>query len=600
MSLIPNQIIDEIRERADIVEVISEHTRIKKSGQYYKGLCPFHTEKTPSFTVNSEKRIYHCFGCGAGGNIFKFLMEFGGLTFVEAVQKLGYRYGVPIPENPSPNSRKNLDTSQRQFLMELNRRAADYFRNSLRDSKRGRQAREYLETRSFGREVQENYQLGWAPSAWQDLISYFADKDVTPVQLEKAGLIKRKNLSNSVDSYYDRFRGRIIFPLLDAQGNIAGFAGRLIVENNRESKYLNSPETALYKKSSQLFGFFSAREHIRKHDQVLVMEGYFDQIRSRASGIFNAVATCGTALTSKQVALLKNHTHNAVLIFDSDDAGQSATDRGFEIFLEHGMQVRVLSLPSGDDPDSFILKHGKDAFLKKLHNAPRFLEYYIQRAKNQGPIDSLHRKVEIINSTLPFLVKMTNSFEKREGFQLLVDQLQIEDRDLLAELKKTFEKNKTFLPPKGSKQIAPINMLESYLLHLMLSGRAIAETIRREIPIETYHEVSHRVVAEAFYAQIDNAEPIKVDQILDRLDSEEGKAFLTQLSMTPVEFDDPKQAAVDCICKIRKKKLEAKIKVLKQERREAENAGETERSRQLQQLVRKMQSTLNQEVLIAG
>tara|TARA_B100000686_G_scaffold339560_1_gene413842 strand:- start:2362 stop:4113 length:1752 start_codon:yes stop_codon:yes gene_type:complete len=583
------------------VQIVSEHVRIKKNGQNYKGLCPFHTEKTPSFTVSPGKRIYHCFGCGAGGNIFKFLMETEGLTFVEAIRKLGVRYGVPIPETSNFDGRENTDAREREFLVKLNYKVGGYFRQSLCDPVKGKNARDYLESRSFGPDVQELYKLGWAPRAWRELLDFFAGKEgATPAQLEKAGLVKRKKVENSIDSIYDRFRGRIIFPLHDLQGNTVGFAGRLIVQSNSEPKYLNSPETTLYKKGAQLFGFYLAREHIRKQKEVLVMEGYFDQIRAYQSGICNTVATCGTALTTRQVASLKNHTDKAVLVFDSDQAGQSATDRGFEIFLEQGMQVRVLVLPPGEDPDSFILKYGKDAFLKKLENAQRFLEYFIRRAKSQGSVEEPLRRLEIINAVLPFLVKTVNAIEKRDGFQLLVDELRIEDRDLLSELKKTFEKNKPFLRPKESKPVVLKNPEEYYLVQLLLAGGQIAETIRSEISLEAYQDSGYQEVAKVFYAQLDLGEPIRADRAMDRLKSDEGKALLSRLSVSPMEFDDSARATADCIRRVKTKELEEKIKSLKKERREAEKAGETERSRHLNQLVREMQSSLNQDIRIAG
>ena len=600
LTFIPNHIIDEIRQRADIVQIISEHVLIKKSGKNFKGLCPFHTEKTPSFTVNPGKGIYHCFGCGAGGNIFKFLMETEGLSFTEAVCKLSNHYGIPIPEN-SLNSKESINAGEREFLIKLNLKAMEYFQQVLRDPLKGKVARSYLKSRSFDQVTWETYQLGWAPPGWEGLLKYFKNKhNISPAQLEKAGLVKRREVKHSANSYYDRFRGRIMFPLLDTYGNVSGFAGRLIEESDHEPKYLNSPETILYKKGHQLFGFYHAREHIRKHEQVLVVEGYFDQIRANQNAIRHAVATCGTALTTRQVSLLKNQTQNVVLIFDSDTAGESATDRGIETFLGQGIQISVLALPKGEDPDSYIQKHGKDIFLEKLRNVPSFLEYFLQKAKNQGPIDSLPRRLEIINSVLPILVKTSNAFEKREGFRLLVDELQIEDQDLLAELKKTFEKNKSFLRLEESKLTIRKNPEEYYLIQLILYDESIAEIIKKEVPIQMYQDPVYREIAGAFYSQLDKSEPIQANRVLDWLTSDGGKALLAKLSVSPVEFDDPLRAAEDCIRKVKVKELEGKIKALKQERRKADKAGEIERSHHLQQLVREMQGSLSQEIRMTG
>ncbi len=602
MSLIPNTTIDEVRERADITEVVSEHLRIKKSGQNYKGLCPFHPEKTPSFTVSPSKQIFHCFGCGVGGNVFKFLMLTESLTFVEAVKKLAFRYGISIPETGFTRN-ESLRFGERDFLLHLNRKALEYFQYQLHEASQGQIARKYLESRSFGEDIQKTYQLGYAPAAWRELSTHFQNQKGCSIgQLEKAGLVKRKEgrSSQDPDIWYDRFRGRIIFPLHDAQGNPVGFAGRLISESDQKPKYLNSPETLLYKKSNQLFGFHFARDFIRKENEVLIVEGYFDQMRLHQHGISHAVATCGTALTPKQVALLNNHTQKAVLIFDSDPAGQSATQRGIELLLERGMQVRVLSLPPGEDPDSFLLKQGEKGFREKLKTAPAFLEYMIHKSKEEEPVKTTAQRVEIINTVLPILMKISNEVERREGFDLLVYELNIEDKDLLTELKKAYEKNKTFLRPSESKANYHQSPEEHYLILLMLSGNAIAETIRREVPLEAFSDATYTELAGIFYAQLDRGEPIRADRVMDHLENNEAKKMLSQLSMIEQQFDDPEKAAADCTKKIKIRRLEEQINNIKKERNDAIKAGEEERSRRLQQRVREMQSSLNQVAHTAG
>lgn len=595
---IPEAIIDEIRTRTDIVEVISDHVLIKKSGQSHKGLCPFHPEKTPSFTVSPNRQIYHCFGCGAGGNVFKFLMEKEGISFVEAVKKLAGRCHVTLPQ-PAPNrnrpGEKNM-SGERETLFRLNAAAADYFASSLRHQVKGKQAREYLQSRSFDGETISKYQLGWAPPAWRELLAHFETKGKTSrTQLEKAGLVKKKEDSADGDVYYDRFRGRIIFPLKNIQGNIVGFAGRIIIENEKEPKYLNSPETLLYKKGDQLFGLHTAKEAIRKEDRVLIVEGYFDQIRASQMGIRNVVATSGTALTPKQVALLKNHTRNAVLVFDADLAGQSAAHRGFDLFLEQGMNVNVVALPEGHDPDSYLHEHGREAFLGLVESAKPYVEYFIWKTIASGNVDTTSGRMEVVNNVLPLLCKIKSPVERSERVKLLAEQLGIEDKALLAELKKAVETKKPYLREPESTPKTLDNAEEYYLLHLLLAEGNWAGEIRKQIPLEAFQDKMFRDIAELFYTMIDADQPVRIDRALDRTNQPETKSLLTKIGLSPLAFDDLDQAAADCMEKIKFRNIKAKIKTIRKERNEAEKAGQTERSRQLHKLVREMQTSLDRD-----
>ncbi|MBI4382758.1 MAG: DNA primase [Nitrospinae bacterium] len=585
---IPENIIEEIRARADIVEVVQESVLIKKSGKNYKGLCPFHPEKTPSFTVSPEKRIYYCFGCGAGGNAFKFLMETQNLSFAEAAAKLASRYGIAIPE-PKWSPREREARTERETLLSLNALAAEYFASLLQNPDAGKTARAYIKARSIDDETVARYRMGWAPREWKGLLTHLASKKCPIELVEKAGLIKRKDDAREGDAHYDRFRGRIMFPFRDIQGNIIAFAGRVISDEDTP-KYLNSPETPLYRKGNHLFGLHEAREAIRRDNRVLLMEGYFDQVRAYQHGIKNAVATCGTALTANQVSLLRNHANRAVLVFDADRAGQSATERGYDLLLEQGMEVRVLTLPEGHDPDSFISQFGRDAFLRKAEEAAPFMEYFIRKAIGSGDIKTVAGRLEVVNRVMPFLSKIKNSVERSELVKFCSEQTGVEDKALLAELKKNLGGRQTPEPVLESRPRAK-QSLETYLVQLMLADATAARTVRELVPAEDYGEAPLRRVAEIFYGFIDRGQPIQIDRILDQTDEPEIRGLLTQIGLSPIHFDNVERAVTDCVGKLRKARLETKIKELKNQRREAQKAGLAEKSRELHNMVRQMENS---------
>lgn len=584
--IIPENIIEEVRSRSNIVEVVLDTVLIKKSGKDYKGLCPFHAEKTPSFTVSPDKQIYYCFGCGAGGNVFKFLMETQSLSFVEAVKKLAARCGVIIPE-----VKGSKDNSEREILLRLNGMAAEHFVSLLQNTTIGKAARDYIDSRHLDRETVARYQIGWASPEWRDLLAKL--KTSCPIeQIEKAGLIKRKDEDAGVETCYDRFRNRLMFPLKDIHGDIIGFAGRLIADENGP-KYLNSPETLLYKKGNSLFGLNLAREAIRKENRVLLVEGYFDQIRAWQNGIKNVVATCGTALTSNQVSLLKNHTLNVVLVFDGDAAGKAAVERGYDLLLEHGMNVKVLSLPEGHDPDSYIHEQGAGPFTKLVEQAAPFMEYFIDKTIRGGNIATSAGRVDVVNIVMPFLCAIKNSVERSELVKYLSERVGVEDKALLTELRKNLNQTRSSVPVSASKTVKGSHNPEAYLIQLMLLDEHLAQKIQKQVALDEYQTPMFRLMAELLYSRMALGQTIMIDRILDCTDNVEVKAFLTQTGMSPVVFDNPEKAAMDCINELKKANAESRIKELKKQRLEAQKAGQTERSRDLHNMVRKMEAQVN-------
>ena len=576
---IPDHLIEEIRSRNDILDTISENILLKKSGQNYKGLCPFHSEKTPSFVVSPEKQIYHCFGCGAGGNIFKFIMEMEDLSFLDAIKILAAKCGVTLPAFKPGQT--NAKSNERDVLLNINQKAQSYFILSLM-SKGGEQAREYLNSRGLNdKKLLADYSIGWATSGWTDTLHQLQNQEkFSKNDLSRAGLIKQKEGAGK-NNFYDRFRGRIIFPLQDIHGNLIAFAGRVIGES--EPKYLNSPETPLYIKGRHLFGFNRAKEAIRKQNKALIVEGYFDQMRAHQNGIRNTVATCGTALTLEQANLLKNHTKRATLIFDSDSAGQAATKKGFEVLLKQGMSVDVLSLPSGHDPDSFIYQFGPEKFLEKLKNAKPFVETFIDDIIADGDLTTPMGKVAVVNQVLPILMNVKNTIERTEWISILTERAKIEDQALLNELKNAIKQDKTIVSdPLQKDGHQNKKNVELYLVRLMFSDKELALKIKEKVKIEDFIDPDLRLIVESCYRLLAEGCELKVDFIMNQIDEPNIRSLLSEIGVTSIPFDNPKQTVRDCINAINKKAHAQQVEELKIQRNAALVAGESERSQKIQ------------------
>ncbi|NPA94502.1 MAG: DNA primase [Thermodesulfobacteria bacterium] len=386
MTYIPEDILQTIRETADIRQVVQEFVPLKKRGKNWVGLCPFHSDKDPSFTVNEDKQIFYCFGCGEGGNVFKFLMKIQGISFPEAARALAQRYGITIPERPvSAHERKKKELKEQ--LLELTLEASHYFTSQLESSKTAELARNYLESRGLDDETIKTFQLGWAEDSWDGLTSHLESKGLDLELAEQAGLIiKRAN----APGWYDRFRGRIIFPIHDHQGNIVAFGGRTVGLPGQEEqpKYINSPESPIYKKGKILYGLYQNKGAIRKAGYGLMVEGYMDVVSLWQFGIRQAVASLGTAMTEDHGRRMKGVTKEWVLLFDADEAGLKAATRALPICYKVDLRPKVLVLPEGEDPDSFVRKNGPDKLLELVSTAQSGLDYLIDMGKRHFGTDT--------------------------------------------------------------------------------------------------------------------------------------------------------------------------------------------------------------------
>jgi len=584
---IPDSVIDEVRDHTDIVEVVSQFVTLKKVGKNFKGLCPFHSEKTPSFTVSPEKRIYHCFGCGAGGNVFKFVIETQNISFIDAVRQFADSAGISIPQ-PNADNLNNPLYKEREALKKANELAANYYHSLFHDSEAGLAARNYLKGRYFTGEILDKYSIGWASPGWRGLINYFHKiGTLSRKTVLQSGLVIEKEDGSNV---YDRFRGRVIFPIKDLHGSVIGFGGRAIADGDNP-KYLNSPETTLYQKSQTLFGLDMAKQAIRKENQAILVEGYFDQMRATQFGIFNTVATCGTALTSKQAGILRNYASSVVLVFDSDNAGRSAAEKGFEVLHEKGLQVKIVFLPEGKDPDSYIHENGVDNFMEKIKTAKPYLESYIDTVVAGKDGNSPSTRVEMANKVLPIVGKVHNLVERNGLLEYFSFKAKIDDASFLTELKKSFLRNQPRIDIPETETNSTLN-LERHLVHLILSGKETAKRVFKAVNLEDFSNPALKSIATTCLQMIDKNEDVEIDKLIDQTDDPEIRSRLTQFGLEPLEFDSPEKTVSDCVTKFNNVHIKSKIKIVKQQRNEAEKAGQVEKSRELQNKLREMQLAL--------
>ena len=438
---IPEDKLAEIRQAADIVEIIAESVLLKKSGKNFLGLCPFHSEKTPSFTVSPDKQIFHCFGCGAGGNVFSFIMKRDGVGFAETVRSLAARCGVNLPERPL-SGRARRQESEEAALFEVNRSAAEFFRQTLLQQAAGKAALDYLARRGVSRATIERFELGYAPQGWDRLIGHMTHRKFPAALLEKAGLaVPRRDGSG----HYDRFRDRIIFPIHDEHARVVGFGGRVMDDGT--PKYLNSPETRVYTKRRVLYGLHLAKESCRTVGTAFIVEGYLDLVALHQHGITQAVATLGTALTAEQIRLLARYAGRMVLVYDSDEAGirsarrcidlfwkEHADFRRGDIFREEQADTHILVLPEGHDPDSYLQAYGVDAFRRLAQGAPGIITFVMEQAVLRHGLRT-EGKIRIVAELQDYLAAINDRVAQALYVKQLAERIGLDETVILERVK---------------------------------------------------------------------------------------------------------------------------------------------------------------------
>ncbi len=551
-SLIPEGKINEIRNKASIVEVISDYLALKKSGKNYLGLCPFHSEKTPSFTVNEEKGIFHCFGCGAGGNLFNFLMRANQMTFPEAVREVAKRYGIALPErelSPEEKRRKTL----RAQLLEVNEAAASYFQEVLLAQRPGEEGRKYLAKRGLSPEVIQVHRLGFAPDAWDCLALHFQKKGVDLRLAEQLGLVaprKEGMAAGNRPSDYDRFRRRVIFPILSEGGRVCGFGGRIIDgpaadEASAPPKYLNSPESPVYSKGQMLYGLNVAKGPIRERETAIIVEGYMDLLSLYQEGIQNVVAVLGTALTPAQVNLLGRFTRQAVLIFDADEGGQKATERSLDLFLQEKMAVKIAPLPSGDDPDSFIRKEKRAGFEKRLEEALPLMEFLRQRAFRRHATGTIEGKVRAARELIPYLQRLADPLERNLYIERIAHGLELKESQIRSLLPGPSEavRRPAASPFRGTIE-APHERL---VLQLMLNRSDFIPVVAKDIGLEGFSIPRYQRLARELLRLWETEREWNAEKLISLLPEEELRSLVAELILTEESLIDPERMLKDCL-----------------------------------------------------
>ncbi|MFW5979762.1 MAG: DNA primase [Halanaerobiales bacterium] len=426
--------VNEVKERVDIVDVVSDYVNLKKTGKNYKALCPFHKEKTPSFTVNPTKQFYYCFGCGAGGDVFNFLMEIENITFKESLKLLTDRAGLEMPDQSEADRKR---AKLREKLFKLNDLAAKFYNYLLQEHKVGKQALEYLENRGFDENDINRFKLGFAPDKWDSLLNFLVNKGYKPQNLVKAGLIIKKN-NNKL---YDRFRNRVIFPIFNIRGEVLAFGGRILDEKISQPKYLNSPETLIYDKGKSLYGLNNAHSSFRKKNEAIVMEGYTDVLTAHKFNIKSAVASLGTSLTSKQARLLKRYVSSVYIAYDADTAGTGATLRGLDILKNEGLKVRVIVLPPNEDPDDFIQDKGEKAFLKLKEKALTLVEFKVNQILNKYNVEDPEDKINITHNVVEIIAELEDPVEREIYSQQIAQKLDLDTNLIYSEVERKYKNN---------------------------------------------------------------------------------------------------------------------------------------------------------------
>jgi DNA primase len=468
---------DRVKQQADIVRVVGEYVRLKKNGQNFTGLCPFHSEKTPSFAVHPVKQIYHCFGCGVGGDVFKFVMEMDKCDFMEAVRTVADKCGIAIPRARESSPEERKEQQQRTALVELHREAAGFFARQLESTPEGKAARGYLADRGLDGEAIARFGLGYAPASGEALLRHLKTK-YSEKLVELAGLASR----DPSGRVHDRFRRRIIFPIANESGKVVAFGGRALGDDL--PKYLNSPETPIYIKSTVLYHLDRAKEPIRATDAAILVEGYMDTIAVAGTGINNVVASCGTSLTEAQVKLISRFTRRIIVNYDPDTAGQAATERSLAVLLEHNCDVRVLALPGGKDPDTFIRTEGAGAYRKLLESAPAYLDYLIGRARQLG-VANAEQKLRAMNFLMPFVQRIPNALLRSEWASRIAQQLRVDEPVLREALKRAAAERRSEVKTQPAGRAA--KDAERRLVQMLMEQNDFRERLGQEIRAHQLH-----------------------------------------------------------------------------------------------------------------
>ncbi|WP_457551850.1 DNA primase [Desulfobacula sp.] len=544
---IPEEKVSEILNTSDIVDVISESVILKKSGRNFFGLCPFHSEKTPSFSVNANKQIFHCFGCSAGGNVFSYVMKYHAITFPEAAKMLARKYNITI-ETKQINPAKRKQLHLKESLFRLNKTVMAVYFDGLKNSKMGETARIYLERRGISNEVIELFKLGFSPDKWETIVQVLKEQKISKSVCEQSGLILEKKQKNG---YYDRFRNRIMFPIFDINMQVAGFGGRVM--DDAMPKYMNSPETPVYNKSRILYGLHAAKQFCRQEGFVYIVEGYFDFLSLYQHDIKNTVASLGTALTSDHVRILKGYAARMILVFDSDAAGISAAKRSIKIFMNEGVDTRILVLPQGHDPDSYVVKHGQKAFNELALKAKTIMQFLLQVAIDTHGL-SVEGRIRILEDMKQHLILIQDSALRSLYVKELAETLNIDEKAVLEKVRELYlsHPEKKFILMDGKKQddILESDRREEQIISLMLNYPEIIDEMKNKDVLTYFYSEKLKNLAQKILS-VDPDKGAFITNVMAGMENTEDQELIASYAMDDfISEQDIRKTALSIIHRI--------------------------------------------------
>jgi DNA primase len=600
---ITDETIAQVLSKTDIIDIIGDYVHLKKSGRNFLGLCPFHAEKSPSFSVSSEKQFYHCFGCGAGGNVFSFLMEMEGYAFPQAVQALGDKVGILIHTDQKEERIIHQRNEEKEWMLKAHDLAAQLFHHVLLERAEGQPAREYLENRGFRLETIKEFQIGYAPDSW-DFLTNFLDKRKYPLSLmEKGGLLAK----SESERFFDRFRNRVMFPICDAQGNVIAFGGRTLGED--QAKYLNSPETPIFRKGKQLFNFHHARQEIRKKQTTILFEGFIDVISASQGGLTHTTATLGTSLSDDQARILRRNGEQVIICYDGDKAGVEAISRAADVLEKQGCLIKVAVLPQGLDPDDYIRQYGAQAFQKKIINeAKSFIAFRLDVLKRGRNLQEDGERMSYIREALLVVSRLSRAVERDHYLRQLADEFSLSLEALKQEQFQIYraEKKQENRDKSGQKWNNSINNgkrlvanhlylafhnAERLLLAHMLKNAEVTAWVQEEIG--SYFNIDeHSALAAYLYAFYGEGHSPDLSLFLSKLQDSELIQLATQLSMIMIEPNISEEVLKDYISEIiiYPKRLEIERK--EEERIKVERQGDVVQAAHIATEILKLKSKL--------
>ena len=564
MARYSDEIIDEIRQSNDIVDVISQYVRLKRSGRNFFGLCPFHNEKSPSFSVSPDKQIFHCFGCGVGGNVFTFLMKIEGISFFEAIQMLAERANIVLP-----TLENNIDSAKEELkakVYKVNEFTADFYHKNLY-LPTAKIAQEYVKKRKLSNETLKSFQIGFS-GKFDELYRELKKQGFQEREILESGLVNK----NERGQYIDRYRNRLMFPISDVRGRVIAFGGRVL--DDSKPKYINSPENIVYSKGRNLFGLNVAKKGDLK--KILIVEGYMDVISLHQRGITNVVAPLGTALTEQQGWLLRKNAEQIILSFDSDEAGLTAKMRALEILQNMGCDIRILQMDGAKDPDEYIIKYGNARFLNLVDKALSVVEFKVKILKRNLNLENVNDKIKFLNEIAKIISKNDNTMEREVYIEKIAKEYEISKEAIYAEVnkltysnqkdEKVLNKQKPILVHRKNEQpevSEAVKRRENTILSILLTGNEnLYQIIKQNITIEDFKYTLNKEIAKKVYEELEKGNS-NINSILDNM-TEEEQNHITEIMSTDYEIEDMEKAIDDIMQSYQKDKLnERKLEILK-------------------------------------